>query len=124
MEPAGNLPGNAGYAAGAENGYVDQNECEKYHGDGGNPGDDVKCACVDEVTHQIATVDEQKHENEDDWKPNAVAHLRKDEDFFQRGTRDQDDRGAHNDHSRIETVKDRCVIEFVVDARFKSHSFA
>ena len=88
------------------------------------PCDYVEGSCVDVVAHQIAAVDEQEHEDQDDWEPDAVAYLREDENFFQRGVGNQNDGGPYHDHARVEAVEDWGVIEFVVDARLEAHAFA
>src|SRR5580700_1356313 len=72
---AGILSGCSRHAAGVKNGHVDEDEGESDHGDGCDPSDDIQCARIHEVAHQVAAVDEQQHENEDDGKPDPVAHL-------------------------------------------------
>src|ERR1700730_5008728 len=107
-----------------EDGDVDEDEGENDHGCGGDPGDDVESARIHQVTHEVAAIYQQEDEYQHDGKPDTVTDLREDENFFKRRTGNQDDGSADNDHSGVEAVEDRSIVELVIDACFETHSLA
>ncbi len=57
--------GDAAEAAGEKGGYY-EDDGEDDHGDAGDPGNDVEGGGVYVIAHQVAAIDEQHHENQDD----------------------------------------------------------
>ena len=64
---------------------------------------------VGEFAHQVAAVDQQKNENQHDGQPDAVAHLRIDQDFPERRLRNQNDSRADHDQQRVQRVERRAL---------------
>src|SRR5437588_660903 len=102
-------------AAGTEDADVDEDEGESDHGCGGDPGDGVERACIHEVTHEVAAIYQQEDEYQHDGKPDTVTYLRKDEDFLERGTGNQDDGSADNNHAGVKAVENRSIVKLVID---------
>ena len=106
------------------NGLDDENEGEDDHGDSSDPGDEVEEETVGVFTHEIFAVDEEKNEDDDDGKPNAIADLREDEDFPERGVGDKNDAAADKNENGIEPVEGWGFAELVVETGFEAEAFA
>ena len=103
---------------------ADENEGQQDHGDGGDPGDDVEQECIGVLSHEVFAVDEKKNKDDDDGEPDAVAQLRKDEDFPEWRVGQKNDAGAHDDEHGVKPVEGGGFAEFVINAGFKAHAFA
>src|SRR3974390_1152612 len=103
-------------------GYEDEGEYD--HGDGGDPSDEIEHKGVGVVAHEVFAIDEEKHEDDNDGKPDAIADLRKNKDFPERGVGEQDDACADDDENCVEPVEGGSFTEFVVEPGFETHAFA
>src|ERR1700758_2960996 len=83
-----------------------ENQSETDHGDGSGPGNEIESKSVDVFAHEVAAIDEQQDKNNNDREPDAVAHLREDQDFPQRCVWKKDDAAADDDQQGVEAVKD------------------
>jgi len=101
-----------------------EDEGEDDHGDGGDPGDDVEEDGVGVLAHEVFAVDEKKDEDDDDGEPDAVADLREDEDFPERGVGQHDNAAADKDENCVEPVEGGSFLEFVIEAGFEAEAFA
>ena len=102
---------------------ADEDESENDHEDGGDPSDDIERESVGVLTHEVFAVDEQKNEDDHDWKPNTVANLGEDKDFPERNIGYEHDAAADYDQDGVKPVEGGSFAELVVDAGFKAKSF-
>jgi hypothetical protein len=105
-------------------GLADEDQGEDDHGHGGDPCDKVEEETVGVFAHEVFAVDEEKDEDDHDGEPDAVANLREDEDFPERGVREEDDASSDEDEDSVEPVEGWGLAEFVVQAGFEAHAFA
>src|SRR5689334_8902256 len=107
-----------------ENRRISKYQSQDDHGDGRDPGNNVVAQRVYVLAHQITPVHEQQNKDDHHWKPNAVAHLRENENLPKRRAGQQDYSGADNDQHGIEPIEDFRVPEFVIQPCFEAKALA
>ena len=105
-------------------GLADEDKGEDDHGDGGDPGDQVEEETVGVLAHEVFAIDEEEDEDDDDGEPDAVADLRKDEDFPERSVGEKNDAAADEDEDGVEPVEGGGFPKFVVETCFEAHALA
>src|ERR1017187_10380385 len=108
----------------AADGDADQSQGQADHHNYGGPGDGVERAGIGPLTHEVVLVDEQDHENQDEWQERTVQHLRQKDHADQREAGDQDHAGAHHDEQGVEQVENGGFAHALVHAGFEAQTLA
>ena len=105
-------------------GSVQEDQREDDHDDARGPGDDVEAPGVGVLAHQIAAIDQDQNEDEDDRQPDAVAYLRINQNFPERRLGNEHDARADHDERGVKRIKCGSFFEFAVETGFEAKAFA
>src|SRR6516165_9273 len=101
-----------------------ESQGEDDHHNHRDPGDGVEDAGVDVRPHELLTVHQQQHEDQDERQEHAVCHLGEEENREQRRMRQEHDHTCADDEGGVERIEHRGLPHSAVDSRLEPQSLA